>query len=321
MTATSSPVRRVLKHVLPAPWRATLRRAFLDEGFHLYPRDWFSRYRPRRTPLLRWLAYEARYKVWHATRGQQARLERPIFVIGCPRSGTGISVRLFGLHPEVANLSEAPEIWDPRHYRDFEVDHHWTETEVRPEDAARLHARFEFHRQWQRRSRFINKHPRSSVRLDYIRAVFPDAVFIHIIRDGRAVAASMLAFIRRSARLQRARMPFCHPPNWRELVRLDKAEQGALQWCAIVRHVLSKKAELGPAYHEIRYDELCQDPRGVLAPAFRFAGLRADAEVLERLPERLDSQNYKWREQLTPAQIETVNRVEAPLLEQLGYRV
>jgi len=319
MMATSSPARRVLKHLLPAPWRATLRRAFFEEGFHLYPPDCFSRYRPQGASLLRWLGYEARYKAWHVTRGRRARLERPIFVIGCPRSGTGISVRLLALHPLVANLSEVPDIWDPWHYRDFEADHHWTAADVRPGDAARLHARFEYHRRWHRRPRFVNKHPRSSVRIDYIRAVFPDAVFVHIIRDGRAVVTSMLAFVRERPRQQRARMPFCHPPNWQALVREDKAEQSALQWCAIVRHVLSKKAELGAAYHEIRYEELCEAPRAVLGAAFRFAGLRADDEVLARLPERLENRNYKWKQQLSLQQIETIVRVEAPLLEQLGY--
>lgn len=276
-------------------------------------------YRPERDLFPAWLAYEAGFHTWRYTVGRGKRLYRPIFMMGCPRSGTGISVRLFGLHPEVANLSEAPEVWDPRHYRDFEADHYWTAQEVTPQDAARLHARFEHYRRWRGKGRLINKHPRNSVRIDYVRAVFPDAIFIQVIRDGRAVVASMREFVRKRPLLQQAAMPLCHPPNWRELVREDKVEQAALQWRAIVEYILSKRAELGTAYHEFKYEDLCKDPRGVMAAAYQFAGVRVDEEVLDRLPERLESQNYKWKQQLTGAEIETVNRIQAPLLAELGY--
>ncbi len=314
-----SLARRTLKRVLPASWRAILRRLFLEEGFHLYPCDCFSRFRPDRTSFGRWLAYETRFRLWRLTYGRRARLERPIFMIGCPRSGTGISVRLFALHPDVANLSEAPDIWDPWHYRDLTADDHWSAADVTPKEAARLHARFEFHRRFEGKERFINKHPPNSVRLDYIRTVFPDAVFIHIVRDGRPVAASIVEFVERIPRFRDVPMPICRPPNWRELVRPNRAVEAALQWRALVSLILAKRSELGPAYHEIRYEALCEDPRGILGAAFRFAGLRADDEVLARLPERLESQNCKWRPKLTPEEIEQVTAVQEPLLKELGY--
>lgn len=317
MAETTSLVRQTLKKVIPRPVRALLRPLLYPKPFHLHP--YLSRYLGEPYSVLGWLHYEAGFHLWRYTRGRGQRLERPIFIIGCPRSGTTVSEHLFALHPDIADLSEAPEIWDPRHYWNFEADHDWMAGDVRPEDAARLHARFEYHRRWEGKARFINKYPRSSVRIDYIRAVFPDAVFIHVIRDGRAVAASMLAFIGRSPRRQRGLMPFCHPPEWRTLVRTDKLEQVALQWQAIISTILSKRSELGPAYYEFKYEDLCQEPRRVLGAAFRFAGLRADDQVLARLPERLDSQNYKWKTQLSPEQIKRVTHIQAPALEELGY--
>jgi hypothetical protein len=319
MEAGFEVLRKILKRVLPQPVRAALRRALYPARFHLHPA--FSRYTGPES-VVTWAAYEIGFHLWRRTWGRGARLARPIFLIGCPRSGTTIAVDLFALHPEVANLSEAPEIWDPRGYEDFEADHHWAAADVRPEDAARLHARFEYHRRWHGKPRFVNKYPRSSVRIDYLRAVFPDAVFIHVMRDGRAVAASMLQALGRRRRGQvKPDMPFTHPPGWRGLIRQDKAEQVALQWGAVVGYILSKRAELGSAYHEIRYEELCAHPRAALGAAFRFAGLRADEEVLARIPERLDNQNYKWKQQLSLQQVETITRAEAALLEELGYSV
>ncbi|MFQ5664035.1 MAG: sulfotransferase [Terriglobia bacterium] len=310
---------QTLKKVLPRPLRANLRRLFYQAGFHPYPRHLFSRYRPTRHSLPEWLAYELGFHLWRYTRGRNQRMQRPIFIIGSPRSGTWISVTLFALHPDVANLSEAHDIWDPWHYRDFEADHHWTAADVKPAEAARLHARFEYYRRRHKKDRFVNKNPRSSVRVDYIRAIFPDAVLIHVIRDGRAVAASMLEWIRRRPAVRHAPMPFCHPPNWRALLRADKLEQVALQWRAIVSCVLSKRSELGPAYYEIKYEDLCREPRKVLGAAFRFAGLRADEQVLAQLPQSLESQNYKWKTQFNPKQIEMLHRIQGPLLAELGY--
>ncbi len=284
-------LKEVLKRVLPLSVRVALRGAAFEPGYHL----------------------------WRYTRGRGQRVERPIFMLGCPRSGTTIAAELFALHPDVANLSEAADVWDPRHYRDLEADHYWTAAQVTRGDAARLHARFEYVRRYLGKERFFNKYPRNSVRIEYIRAVFPDAVFLHVIRDGRAVVASVLEFIRARPRLQNAAMALCHPPDWRELLREDRAEQCALQWRAVVSYVLSKKAELGPAYHEFRYEELCDDPRGVLAAAWRFAGLRVEEETLAKVPERLDSQNYKWKETLSSRQIEQVARIQGPLLAQMGY--
>jgi len=290
----NSVIRQTAKRMVPEAWRPTVRHLIYEPGFYL----------------------------WQYIAGRGARLERPIFLIGSPRSGTGISSDMFGRHPDVANLSDAHMIWDPRRRFDADADNDWTPNDVTAEDAARLHARFEYHRRFHAKQRFLNKNPRSSVRIDYIRAIFPDAVFVHVIRDGRAVVASMLELVRRRPHLKHlwdAPMPFAHPPNWRTLVREDKAEQSALQWRAIVNTVLSKRAELGSAYHEFKYEELCEDPREVLGAAFRFAGLGADNEVLARLPARLDSQNYKWKQQLSLQQVETIMRVQAPLLEALGY--
>ena len=263
---------------------------------------------------------ELAYREWLLTRGRAARLERPIFMIGCPRSGTTVAAEFFARHPDVANLSEAQEIWDPRRHLDPEADHHWTAADVKPEDARRLHTRFEFHRRLHGKARFLNKNPRNSVRTDYIRAVFPDALFLHVIRDGRAVAHSILREMHRNS--LRQRFPFgnfCKPPNWRALLRNDPAEQAALQWREVVRHVLAQRAALGAGYHEFLYEEFCQNPRQTLAHAYGFAGLRVDDDVLKRLPARLDSQNFQWRASLQPTQIETINRIQRELLEELGY--
>lgn len=243
-------------------------------------------------------------------------------MIGCPRSGTTISVKLFAVHPWVANWSEAGRIWDPAGYDDPGADHCWGTDRVTEEASRRLHSRFEWYRRRQRKQRFINKHPRNSVRIDYIRAIFPDALFIHVIRDGRAVVNSIVKRIERDQ--DRRPLPFgdfCKPPEWRRYLREDPVEQAALQWREITGYILSRRSELGARYHEFKYEDMCREPRRVLASAFEFAGLPVTDEILVRIPERLENMNYKFREALTPAQVATVNGIQKALLEQLGYPI
>ncbi len=262
-----------------------------------------------------------RYEVWRR-RNPEARLSDPLFLIGCPRSGTTIAVELFGSHPDVANWSEAGRIWDPVDFWNPEADHCWGTERVNPAEESRLHGRFEHFRQMRNKERFINKHPRCTVRIDFIQRIFPDARFIHLIRDGRAVVNSILTKTKNEP--ERHSIPFghfCKPPNWRDLLREDPAEQAALQWKEILNYVLAKKEMLGDRYFELRYEDLCKDPRFWFEKMYTFSGLPATEAALANIPAALQDMGYKWRQQLTSAQIETVNSVQAELLEKLGYSV
>ena len=130
--------------------------------------------------------------VWQYTMAKGRELKAPIFVIGSPRSGTTISVRLFGTHPDIANWSEAGRVWDPFSYDDPDADHCWGADRYTSKDARRIHARFECFRQMHKKERFVNKHPRNSVRIDYILKIFPD--FIIYYRKMRKCFSSITLF-------------------------------------------------------------------------------------------------------------------------------
>ena len=262
---------------------------------------------------LRSLAWGARHR--------EAAPAVPIFLVGSPRSGTTLAVNLFAEHPDVANWSEAGRLWDPVGYHDPDAEHHWPAERATPAEIRRLRRWCEWYRQTHGKARFVNKHPRNSVRIGYLRRVFPDARFVHVIRDGRAVVSSIVAQTRsRTRRQSRPMGGFCRPPGWRALLRPDLVEQSALQWQAIVRHVWEQRPALGPDYCEVRYEELCARPRDVYRRLFEFAGLAAGAAELARIPERLESRSEGWRERLTGAEIATLEKTAGDLLAELGYR-
>ena len=263
----------------------------------------------------RWTTRSLAWRALHPT----ARLVEPIFLVGSPRSGTTLTVNLFGTHPDVANWSEGGRLWDPIHYHDPEAEHHWTAEQATPGQIRRLHRWCEWYRQSHGKARFVNKHPRNSMRIAYLRRAFPDARFIHVIRDGRAVVSSILAQIGRRERRQKRPMGgFAKPPGWRALMRDDLAEQTALQWQAIVRHVREQGRTLGPAYTEVRYEALCATPRPIYRELFRFAGLRNEDDALAGIPEKLE-ESESWRTRLAPEQLATIEKAAGELLRELGY--
>jgi len=265
---------------------------------------------------------EMRYRVWSLRAPSHVRLVRPIFVIGCPRSGTTLAANMIGLHPELANVSEAGRLWDPRHYDDDNADHFWAPDHATPDEIDRVHRRFEHaRRRIGSERRLLNKHPRMSVRLDFLTRAFPDAFYLHVIRDGRAAASSMVQRLARwPERPQHPLGQFVRPKNWRELRRDNPLEEGILVWREIVQHVLDAKPQLAPRYMEMRYEDLCADPTRVLRDTLGFLELsNDDRSVANLMTEKLESRNFKV-ERLPASDVEMMNRLAGPLLKTLGYR-
>ena len=60
------------------------------------------------------------------------RVTRPLFIIGCSRSGTTLLSRLMSTHLDVAEWSEANDVWDPvsvRRAADGRPMHFWDDTQ------------------------------------------------------------------------------------------------------------------------------------------------------------------------------------------------
>jgi len=128
------------------------------------------------------------YPLWYPFH-RHAKPARPIFVVGAPRSGKSVLSGLLSLHRGVTHIAEAEggRIWDPHGYDDPDADHHRTAEALGEQDAPRIATTFEYLRRMRGGQRLLHDHARNSVRIGYIRALFPDALFIHVIRDGRLV--------------------------------------------------------------------------------------------------------------------------------------
>ena len=112
-----------------------------------------------------------------------------VFIIGSPRSGTTILGELLDKHIQVNQWYEPYFVWD--HF--FRTASHDERTAA---DATSQVERqiFKDFMNYRRRSNclvLVDKSPRNSLKISYILKIFPQAKFIHILRDGRDVTLSI----------------------------------------------------------------------------------------------------------------------------------
>jgi hypothetical protein len=115
-------------------------------------------------------------------------MTRYAFLLGSQRSGTTILSRCLDLHPDIAHFYEPYYLWDRLiDGRPDDVPDPANFTPAFERDIRVNYARFA------RKSgkRFIlDKSPQHCYKVPYVHRVFPDARWIHLVRDGRAVALS-----------------------------------------------------------------------------------------------------------------------------------
>lgn len=145
-------------------------------------------------------------------------------------------------------------------------------------------------------------------RIGLLNEIYPDARFIHVIRDGRAVANSFLTVP--------WWMGWSGPENWRsgplstehqaEWEKYDRSfvALAAIQWKIYLEaYEASVKSLPSERLLEVRYEDLCKRKGEVFSSVIEFCGLEDSKRFSRRLDKfKLDSMDEKWRSDLKPHQ-------------------
>jgi hypothetical protein len=221
--------------------------------------------------------------------------------------------------PTVLPTHEGHSIWN-RFCRD-QPHHACTAEDVTPPARADLPDVVRWHLRYHRRPRFVSKTPRNALRMPFFQAVFPDARFIHLVRDGRAVAASILK-MRRTMHGSLEHWWGARPPGWREVRAEPPMAQAAWMWTTFLDTIAHSGARLPEnAIHTVHYEQLTQHPRETLTDLFETVGLdpeRFFRTEHARLLHEIRPPHEAWRDQLSPAQKKHLN-VLTPTLRAYGY--
>jgi hypothetical protein len=249
--------------------------------------------------------------------------DRVLFVVGARRSGTNWIERILAAHPDVvaiptetylfsdgikplterfqhANPSTAAmgRTYMPRErlmdlLRDF-TDAVFLEALERRRPEARY---------------IVERTPWHASHLPLIAAVYPDARVLHIVRDARAIARSLVAM------------------QWGPTT----IEQAAEEWRTTVEDAHRGAESLAPGrYHEVLYEDLVANPRARTEQIFSWLDLELNDEMWARILEEAGAafnvdpsspgvRPDKWRDELSEADLQTIERVAGDQLDRLGY--
>jgi hypothetical protein len=274
------------------------------------------------------------------------------FVVGAARSGTTLLQRMLDAHPQLAVVNET--YWLPRKFR--ERTGLTREGRVTPALLGQLLASPKFSRMGvteadlagllsdgepvryerfvaqifdlyaQRRGKLLagDKTPGYVRRIGQIHELWPQARFVHIVRDPRDLCLSMLEW--RSG--ERTAGQF---GTW----KMDPVISTALYWRYSVALGREAGESLGPTlYREVRYEDLLGAPEGELERICEFLGLPYAQEMprfYEGKTRRKSGRSSKaqwlpptaglrdWRTQLPSGDVERIEAVAGDLLRDLGY--
>lgn len=201
--------------------------------------------------------------------------DKPVFVVGCPRSGTTWVQRLLLSHPEICGGQESHffSVFAPAldscipaqpGSRVVGLRCYWSEPDI-------IH---EIRRLWRqtmtavvdafpKATVLIEKTPDHCTQIARILSVLPEARFIHVVRDPRAVAASMTA---------------AHDQAWGAWAP-SSAKAAALKWAWCVTRAREMGMPLGNRrYIEVFYEDLLEDTPTGLLTMLDFIGVKATAQ-------------------------------------------
>jgi hypothetical protein len=109
------------------------------------------------------------------------KLKPPIIIFGNTRSGTTIVQKVMSEHPDIVGWYEPHALWlypDPgRIYDEFD------ESDATDKVKKYIHKQFFKYQKRHDNKIILEKSPPNILRISYVRAVFPDAKFLYIVRN------------------------------------------------------------------------------------------------------------------------------------------
>jgi hypothetical protein len=175
-----------------------------------------------------------------------------------------------------------------------------------------------------RHLRAVEQSPETAFVLGAVLRAYPQAAIVHMLRDPRDVAASLLqkGWLRAGREGQDdVGAPYGHyarfwvePERVEEFDQADDARRAGWAWR---RYVTAARAAPS-ATVEVRYEQLAADPDAASEPLAAHIG--ADPVILARALSQMHSESVgRWHRNLTPEQVAEVESEAAELMEELGY--
>lgn len=272
------------------------------------------------------------------------RAHAPIYIIGTGRSGTTVLGTLFAMHRDAVFLNEPKALWHFAHNGEDIIGSYSTAparirldpSEATPAMARKIARVYGGAMRVGLARRVVDKYPELVFRIPFVKALFPDARFVAILRDGVDTCSSVTGWSRRKGTTvdgethdwwgrdgRKWRMIVDEiVPEHADLAPLqtvlretaDHRDRAAVEWIVSMREARAVAAA-NPEVLAIRYEDLCAEPVAVLARITAHCRLPEDPVFVDYARTVLSAQDAYAPLELLPALVAPF-RTE---LEAMGY--
>lgn len=233
-------------------------------------------------------------------------MSKAIFVVGCPRSGTTLAQELVGAHSDVFSCRETHFFHRIRRdgrrklldhlflsrarvlsaYQficsnvDLAVAHDPGRVITMKDAAVFFEGLMSSEARARGRSAWVEKSPENLEYIRWISSDIPEAIFIHVLRDGRDVVASLIDAARR------------FPQRWSEYSDLGTAIKAYNKALALSMKYHGKQGHIF-----LQYEHVLEDFDATCCKLYNALGLQAEAVDLKftRLHETLVRKDEGWK--------------------------
>jgi hypothetical protein len=206
---------------------------------------------------------------------QWTRHAQLVFLVGAPRSGTTWLQAMIGSHPSVATgpethffkmMGKVTDVFDEKTFRNAGPREYFTPEEFHHALADLFHAMISKVPPPQGpRLFFLEKTPEHCLTAPLILSCFPNARFIHLVRDGRHVVHSLM-----------------YSRDWAWGFSATIAARIWMDSVLAARGIRALLADTND-YYELRYESLRLKPQEEMTRLFDWMGLEIDPPNLERI--------------------------------------
>ncbi len=238
---------------------------------------------------------------------QPPHFEQPLFIVSAPRAGSTLLFETLSRFPQLwttakeshETIEGIPELHPAaRNYSSNCL----TAADATPEIALTLKERFT--EQLQNRQsqlfldipteqrpqsvRFLEKTPKNSLRIPFLKAIFPEARFIYLYRDPKQNVSSIIEGWRSRRFVAYRQVPgwpfqewsFLLAPGWSSLEDSSIATIATHQWKSANSYIMNDLKKI-PAkdWCFVRYSDLVADPKKIVSRISKFAQLEWDEQI------------------------------------------
>ncbi len=278
---------------------------------------------------------------------QMKRVEKPVFILGTGRSGTTILGVILSMHRDVGFLNEPKALWHAIYpnedvigsYSRDEAQYWLNASDADVATKRNAHRLFGAYLASVFSRRVVDKYPELIFRVPFVKAIFPDAKFIFLVRNGWDTCSSINEW---SSRLGVQQNDDQHDwwglnrRKWNLLVEqvvpmhedlsehaacmhkwTNQVDMAAVEWIVSMREGLKLESKYPDDMLRVSYEALCYHPRQIAKQITEFAELDDDDVFMRYVEAVLRSTKSK-----SPFPINVA--IEKPFIETmrlLEYRI